>query len=149
MRSSPLALLTLPVTALAVAGCSGSSTASSSPASSGAKAATGRTATVTASEFAFAPKTLAAKAGKLRVTLDNQGKIVHELILLKTSAAPGSLKVGADGRVSEKASVGEVSETKGGVSRSTTFDLKPGRYVYVCNLPGHYKDGMYGELTVS
>jgi uncharacterized cupredoxin-like copper-binding protein len=27
--------------------------------------------------------------------------------------------------------------------------LKPGRYEVVCNLPGHYAAGMYGELDVT
>ena len=29
-----------------------------------------------------------------------------------------------------------------------TLALKPGRYELVCNLPGHYANGMYGSLTV-
>jgi uncharacterized cupredoxin-like copper-binding protein len=105
-------------------------------------------ATVTSTEFKFSASAIDAPAGKLRLTLDNSGKIEHELVLLKTSAAPGSLKVAANGRVSEAASVGEVSEIKSGVSKSTTFDLKPGRYVYVCNIPGHYGQGMRGALVV-
>jgi hypothetical protein len=30
-----------------------------------------------------------------------------------------------------------------------TLALKPGRYELVCNLPGHYAAGMYGELDVT
>jgi uncharacterized cupredoxin-like copper-binding protein len=30
-----------------------------------------------------------------------------------------------------------------------TVTLAPGRYELVCNLPGHYVSGMYGELTVT
>ena len=33
------------------------------------------------------PKAITAKAGKLAITLDNKGKIQHELVVLKTSAA--------------------------------------------------------------
>jgi uncharacterized cupredoxin-like copper-binding protein len=50
--------------------------------------------------------------------------------------------------VSEDASVGEISETDGGAFKSHTFNLKPGHYVFVCNIPGHYANGMRGELTV-
>ena len=110
-------------------------------------ASSGR-ATLTSTEFKFSASAVDAPAGKLKITLDNAGKIEHELVLLKTSATPGALKVAADGRVSEAASVGEVSETKSGVAKSTTFDLKPGRYVYVCNIPGHYAQGMRGVLVV-
>jgi uncharacterized cupredoxin-like copper-binding protein len=149
-----------------IAGCGGSSTstAASPPSSTtspgpkpaGAAAAStsaptkvtsGRLAVKT-DEFAFAPKSIQASAGKLRVSLRNSGKTVHEFVVLRTSAAPGSLKVGADGRVSEKKSVGEVSETKAGASKTSSITLTPGQYVFVCNIPGHYKSGMYGRLTV-
>lgn len=30
-----------------------------------------------------------------------------------------------------------------------TLDLQPGRYELLCNLPGHYRAGMYTELTVT
>jgi uncharacterized cupredoxin-like copper-binding protein len=105
-------------------------------------------ATVTATEFGFSTAAIDAPAGKLQVTLHNAGSVPHEFVLLKTSADAGSLKVADNGRVSESASVGEVSEIKSGVSSSTTFDLKPGRYVYVCNIPGHYASGMHGVLVV-
>jgi uncharacterized cupredoxin-like copper-binding protein len=141
---------------LAVAGCgssdppvaaSGSAKSAKSASSSTATAASGGKVTVSTTEFAFAPKAITASAGKLTLTLDNKGKVPHELVVLKTSAAPDALKV-TGGRVSEADSVGEVSETAGGTSKSKTLDLKPGSYVYVCNIPGHYGDGMYGTLTV-
>jgi uncharacterized cupredoxin-like copper-binding protein len=110
--------------------------------------ASSRKATVSSTDYKFSAAAIDAPAGKLEVTLANHGAIAHEFVLLKTSAAPGSLKVAANGRVSESASVGEVSEIKSAVSKSTTFDLKPGRYVYVCNIPGHYANGMRGALVV-
>jgi uncharacterized cupredoxin-like copper-binding protein len=89
------------------------------------------------------------KAGKLKVTLDNKGKIPHEFILLKTNQGAKDLKINAStSRVSETTSVGEVSEIAAGKSASKTFDLKPGKYVFVCNIPAHYKLGMRGVLTV-
>lgn len=103
--------------------------------------------TVDASEYAFAPATITAKPGKLEITLDNKGKIPHELVVLKTDEAPDALKV-SGGRVSEDASVGEVEEIDGGGSKSATVDVEAGKYVYVCNIPGHYGDGMRGQLTV-
>lgn len=152
-----LVLLAVPAAiAVLVAGCgssdkSGSSadatTTTPASASTAAVAATGGKITVDTTEYAFAPKTITAKAGKLKVTLVNKGKIPHELVVLKSAAAADALKV-TGGRVSEKTSVGEVSETNAGVAKSAKLDLKPGTYVYVCNIPGHYADGMYGTLTV-
>ena len=119
------------------------------PAQPAALDASSGKATVSSTDYRFSAAAIDAPAGKLEVTLANHGAIAHELVLLKTSAAPGSLKVAANGRVSESASVGEVSEIKSGISKSTTFDLEPGRYVYVCNIPGHYASGMHGALVVT
>lgn len=148
--------------ALAVAGCgsddsSGETTTAASTAAAAAptttaaapaaQAAKGRALTVDATEYSFAPTTATAEAGKLTITMKNVGKIPHELVLLKTSTKADGLKV-TGGRVSEDDSVGEISETDGGVSKAHTFTLKAGTYVYVCNIPGHYMDGMRGTLTV-
>jgi uncharacterized cupredoxin-like copper-binding protein len=118
------------------------------PAQPAALDASSGTATVASTEFKFSASAIDARAGKLTLTLNNAGATEHELVLLKSSAAPGSLNVASSGRVSESASVGEISEIKSGVSKSTTFDLKPGRYIYVCNIPGHYAQGMHGLLVV-
>jgi hypothetical protein len=45
-------------------------------------------------------------------------------------------------------SSGEIPEQEPGKSASHTFMLKPGAYVYICNVPGHYAAGMRGTLTV-
>ncbi|WP_051471238.1 plastocyanin/azurin family copper-binding protein [Patulibacter minatonensis] len=118
------------------------------PASGGTPTAVkGGKVTIDASEFKFAPTSMTAKAGKLTIEMNNIGKVEHELVLLKTTQKADGLKV-TGGRVSEDDSVGEVSETAGGKAKSHTFTLKPGTYVYVCNIPGHYMDGMRGTLVV-
>jgi uncharacterized cupredoxin-like copper-binding protein len=102
---------------------------------------------VRAREFSFTPTAVVAKAGKLKLTLHNSGRMTHELVLLRTNRAAGSLRV-RHGRVNEASSVGEISETKAGKRASHTFKLKPGHYVMVCNVRGHYQHGMRGRLTV-
>ncbi len=153
-----LALLVLPAGfALLVAGCASNNKPTAAvkapnPAASSAAASVSASSgqvTVSTTEYAFAPMAIKAKAGKLKITLENKGKIPHELVLLKTASAANALRVAGAGRVSEKASVGEVSETAAGTTKSKTLDLKPGNYLYVCNIPGHYGDGMYGTLTVT
>ncbi len=42
----------------------------------------------------------------------------------------------------------EQSELGSGKSASATFDLSPGKYVFICNLGGHYQNGMYAGFTV-
>ena len=138
----------LPVLAAgAFAGC-GASPDSAAVASARAEApASGHAITVKATEFAFAPMALTAKAGSVKLTLVNAGTVEHELLVLKGAGDPAAMKV-SGGRVSEHGAVGEVSETAPGATRSATLELAPGRYAIVCNVPGHYQGGMRGTLTV-
>jgi uncharacterized cupredoxin-like copper-binding protein len=119
------------------------------PAQPAALDATSGSATVTSTDLKFSAARIQARAGKVRLTLRNAGKVEHELVVLRTNADAAGLKPSASGRVSEAASVGEISETAPGASKSTTFALKPGHYVFVCNIPGHYAGGMHGTLTVT
>lgn len=139
-----LAVLAVPAAAaMLIAGCgSTDSKAAASPDPEPPSAVT-----VKATEFSFTPSTVTARAGKVKLTLDNQGKIEHEVVVLKTGQAARALKANG-GRVSEAGSVGEVSETAAGAVKSVTLDLEPGRYVLACNITGHYQGGMFGTLTV-
>ena len=102
---------------------------------------------VSMTEFKFDPADPEVAAGNVEITATNDGKTEHELVLLKTNTDPSKLpKEG--GEVSEDGAVGEIADVPGGQSGSATFDLKPGKYVMLCNLPGHYDAGMYGTLTV-
>ncbi|MGX1159749.1 sulfocyanin SoxE-like protein [Arthrobacter sp. SLBN-100] len=98
--------------------------------------------------------------GKVTFLVTNAGTIPHEMLLLPLAGtqSAGTRPVGRDGRTDETGSLGEASATCGegggeGVLPSAagwvTLDLQPGRYELVCNLPGHYRAGMYTELTVT
>jgi uncharacterized cupredoxin-like copper-binding protein len=43
----------------------------------------------------------------------------------------------------------EKSDLGSGRSASTTLDLSPGKYVFICNVSGHYEDGMYVAFEVT
>ena len=48
--------------------------------------------------------------------------------------------------------VGVVPRSRGGhvaVKRSAWFTLAPGRYYYVCPIPGHARSGMHGRIVVT
>jgi uncharacterized cupredoxin-like copper-binding protein len=98
-------------------------------------------------EFKFAPAKPELAHGKVEITATNKGKTEHELVLLKTDTDPSKLAKDGD-EVSEEGSIGEIADVPAGESASQTFDLGPGKYAMVCNLPGHYDAGMYGTLTV-
>ncbi len=100
------------------------------------------------------------RAGTVSIVAFNHGTVTHELVVLPLApgASAGTRAVGADNRVSEDGSVGEASAECGagagegiapGDASWVTLALKPGRYELLCNLPGHYAAGMYGELDVT
>jgi hypothetical protein len=49
----------------------------------------------------------------------------------------------------ERADKGEVSELDPGKSGSVTVALKAGKYLLICNVPGHFGAGMWTEFTVT
>ena len=99
-------------------------------------------------EFKLTPKPTSVKAGKVTFTVKNTGKLMHEMVVLKTNVPAGKLPVNANSRVSEKSSVGEAGDVKPGQTKKVTLALKPGKYVLLCNIAGHYKAGQYAAFTV-
>jgi uncharacterized cupredoxin-like copper-binding protein len=102
---------------------------------------------VTLKEFKVIPSVKSVKAGKVTFIVKNTGKVMHEMVVVKSTKAPGSL-AGTGKEASEKGSVGEVPDVKAGKGGKLTVTLKPGKYVLLCNLPGHYKAGQYVGFTV-
>ena len=92
---------------------------------------------------------ITVKAGAVTFTFKNTGNRQHEMIVLKTDESPDVLKVGADNKVSEDASVGEISETDAGKTVTKTLTLDAGAYVLVCNIEKHYGQGMRSAFTVT
>lgn len=91
-------------------------------------------------EFKVLPSPLTAKRGVVSFSVKNTGKVDHELVVLKTNLAPSKLPV-KGGKAVETGRVGKVSPVKPGTSRTLNLTLKAGKYVLLCNLPGHYQAG--------
>jgi plastocyanin len=70
-----------------------------------------------------------ANAGKLTVDMPNKSPIGHNIALKNVNGAAG--KVVPQGQTS-----------------TFTVTLKPGKYIYFCEVPGHEQAGMKGTLTV-
>jgi uncharacterized cupredoxin-like copper-binding protein len=111
------------------------------------RSAASRALRIRMTEFAFDPNDAVAKKGAVTITALNDGKVVHELVLLKTDADPAKLPKKGD-KVDESTSVGEIADVEPGSTKKTTLELASGKYVMVCALPGHYEGGMYGSMTV-
>ena len=71
--------------------------------------------------------------------------IMIALALLLT-ACGSKVDEAASGDVAGKI---EESDLGSGKSASTTLDLSPGKYVLICNVSGHYEDGMYVAFEVT
>src|SRR3954469_22616196 len=110
-------------------------------------ASASRSTTVKMKDGKFKPDNLVTKAGRFRVTVKNVGKLEHEFVLIRTRRAASKLPTHGK-QASEKGAIGEIEEQKRGKTARKTFEVKRGRYVYICNVPGHYKAGMYGTLKV-
>jgi uncharacterized cupredoxin-like copper-binding protein len=142
---------------LALFGCGGggSNDNTTSQAQAPAQPAARGTLTIGMTDYAFSPNDTTTNAGTIKISTPNQGQLPHELVLLKTDQSPGSLPTLSNGEVDEEGleakgveSPGEIEDVGPGQTKSATLKLTPGRYVMICNLPGHYKQGMYGTLTV-
>jgi uncharacterized cupredoxin-like copper-binding protein len=92
------------------------------------------------------------KAGQVTFNVKNDSKdTVHEMIVMYL-ADPGKPLpyLEAENRVDEDKAgdKGEVSELDPGKSGALTVELKAGKYLLICNVPGHYGAGMWVEFTV-
>jgi len=98
--------------------------------------------------------------GPVSFRVANMGTLVHELVVLPLPAnqTVGDRNAASNGKVDETGSLGEASNScasgpgtglNPGSIGWVTLELSPGNYELICNLPGHYADGMYEELTVS
>ena len=87
---------------------------------------------VVAKEYSFDPSTIVMpKPGTLRLTLDNEGSLAHNLKLMR------------DGQ-----DVGGTPSFPGGESRSARVRVERGSYEYVCTVGDHAELGMKGTLRV-
>ena len=130
------------------AGAEGASTAPSASASTTAAATTVPVTLGTPTEFTLTLGVSAIPAGKVTFKVTNGGKMAHEFSILKTTTPGANLKV-TNGQADETGSIAETGDMAAGAVKSLTVNLKPGHYVVLCNLPGHYAGGMWKNMTVS
>ena len=103
-------------------------------------------------DFALATNTSTVKAGSVAFNITNQGPSSHELLAFRTDLPADQLPLGPDGNINEDALpkvLDTDSDLPAGTQRHLSESLAPGRYVLVCNLPGHYKLGMHTVITIT
>ena len=94
------------------------------------KGASIATLTIDAGNFYFKPDALDASAGINTVKLVGDGGL-HTLVFDNGKVPGFQLEVAGSGDSSEK-----------------KVDLKPGKYVFYCDIPTHRQQGMEGTITV-
>ena len=104
---------------------------------------------VSLTEFSVAPaaETVAADGVTFRVA--NDGAVLHEFVVVRSDLASDALPVaGGVADESQLDVVGRIEQWGGGESRETALSLTAGKYLLICNLPGHYQLGMAAAFTV-
>lgn len=108
---------------------------------------------ITLSDFKVEPAETSAAAGELTFDVTNDADQTHEFVVVKTDLAADALPTNGDGDVDEEGEgiepVDEIEDITGGSTQSLTVTLDAGNYVFLCNLPGHYRQGMHTTFTVS
>lgn len=94
-----------------------------------------------------------APAGIVTFHVTNSSKdTIHEMIVMYLADPTKPLPyIDAEQRVDEDKAgdKGEVSELDPGATGSLTVALKPGKYILICNVPGHFASGMWTEFEVT
>ena len=130
----------------------------------GSKGAAPGTVGVTLAEGSLKPGVKSVRAGRVTFDTSNTGRVEHELLVVRTDLAPADLPMGLEGPAVKLA--GEVvlgiphghyaheakraaqRHVQPGRSRRETIVMKPGKYVLLCSLPGHYESGQRAGLVV-
>jgi uncharacterized cupredoxin-like copper-binding protein len=91
--------------------------------------------------------------GETTFDISNEAEQTHEFVVIKTDLPADQLPTDDNGDVDEEGSgiepVDEVEDIEAGTTQNLTVNLDAGNYVAICNLPGHYRQGMHAAFTVS
>ncbi|HEX9123400.1 MAG TPA: plastocyanin/azurin family copper-binding protein [Actinomycetota bacterium] len=109
--------------------------------------------TATLDDYTISLSETELSAGEHTFDVQNDAGQTHEFVIVSTDLAEDQLPTDEAGDVDEEGEgiepVDEVEDVEAGSSQSLTVTLESGNYVVLCNLPGHYRQGMHGTLTVS
>ncbi len=123
----------------------------------GGGSGSGATVSTTEKDFAIALDPSSVAAGTVSFDIQNEGPSEHEFVVFKTDLAPDALPTTTDENdaviVDEEGegleAIDEEEDIAPGSSATLDVDLDAGSYVAICNLPGHYQQGMHVAFTVT
>jgi uncharacterized cupredoxin-like copper-binding protein len=141
-----------PQTAQAGSTVSAAPSSSSSTAGAPTPSAVAGPPTIVLTEWKVAVATT-MKAGKMTFKITNGGAMVHELLVFKSDLAPAAYPTNKAGGINEEGAaiklLSDGDNLDPGASQTRTVELTPGKYLFVCNLPGHFRAGMFTVVTVT
>lgn len=107
---------------------------------------------VTLADYSVTLDSTSLSAGDVTFNVTNDAGQVHEFVVVKTDLAEDALPL-VEGDVDEESTeispVDEIEDIEPGTSPSLAVTLEAGSYVALCNLPGHYGQGMHASFTVA
>jgi uncharacterized cupredoxin-like copper-binding protein len=111
----------------------------------------GRVVHVTIGEYVIALEPATVHSGRVTFLVTNTGLKGHEFVILRSRVGVAHLPLDGD-EVQEDSSaarnVGEIGRIASGQTKRLTLTLQAGRYVAICNYPGHFHHGMHANLRV-
>jgi uncharacterized cupredoxin-like copper-binding protein len=141
--------LVLATAILALAGCGGSEPVVETAADdTGGASAQAGALDVPMGEWWIKPASDEAEAGSIEFLAINEGKVVHELEVIKTDTPAGDFPVKDGVAEVDGEEIGEVEDVQAGAEAPLQLDLDSGHYALICNLPSHYEQGMHADFEV-
>jgi uncharacterized cupredoxin-like copper-binding protein len=140
-RGAPRLLVGVAAAVLLAPACSGPGAAPSGP-----------RIDVTLKDFRIDSATASVAAGDVGFRIHNDAPATHEFVVVRTDLPAGGLPIATDGLSVDEDTlepIGELGEVDAGTIGSLSLHLTPGRYVFFCNLEGHYLGGMHAVLEVT
>lgn len=93
------------------------------------------------------------RAGAFDFAITNSGTTPHELLIFASDLDPAAYPTQSSGGIDEEgpgvALVSDGENIDPGGSQQRKITLKPGKYLFVCNIPGHFQQGMYTVVTLT
>ena len=146
-RRPRAALLLVAVLALLSVGCSKDEGGGGGDGTGG-----GGGVSVTLADYSVTLGSTSLSAGDVTFNVTNDAGQVHEFVVVKTDLAEDALPL-VEGDVDEESTeispVDEIEDIEPGTNPSLAVSLEAGSYVALCNLPGHYGQGMHAAFTVA
>jgi uncharacterized cupredoxin-like copper-binding protein len=104
-------------------------------------------------DFSIALSSDTLPAGDRTLAASNAGPTTHEF---EVFSMPADVELGAIEIVDDVADVDaagltvidEVEDIVAGTTAELNLSLEPGTYAVICNLPGHFAQGMHASFTV-